>query len=396
MQRLWLILVTLTLARMTMGFQFQSIAAVGPRLTDEAILTHTELGTLIGLYLLPGALFALPGGWLGQRFGDKRIVLAGLAMMTLGGAALALSELYPVMFGGRLLAGLGAVLLNVLLTKMVTDWFVGRRIATAMGVLISSWPLGIALALVIIGPLSDVIGLRWAFFVPVALSTLALLLVALVYTSPPGNEDIDPPAGPPTPARLSRAELQGAVLSGCVWALYNVALILPLSFGAEYLVTRGFELGAAGATVSLASWLIIPALPLGAWVAERIGRPVATMVVSFLAIAVLLWTIPLTSAYVLLFIAIGLVFGPAGGLIMALPAQVLGPTNRALGMGIFFTMYYLGMGIFPMIAGYSIDLTGSPAAPLVLGGIAIMLALIALLAFQLVKQKQEKAGAASR
>lgn len=396
MQRLWLILVTLTLARMTMGFQFQSIAAVGPRLTEESILTHTQLGTLIGLYLLPGALFAIPGGWLGQRFGDKRIVLAGLAMMTLGGAALALSELYPVMFGGRLLAGLGAVLLNVLLTKMVTDWFVGQRIATAMGVLISSWPLGIALALLTIGPLSDAIGLRWAFFVPIALSTLALLLVAMIYTSPPGSEEIDPPAGPPTPARLSRSELQGAVLSGCVWALYNVALILPLSFGAQYLVTRGYELGAAGATVSLASWLIIPALPLGAWLADRIGRPVATMVASFLAIAALLWTLPLTSAYLLVFIAMGVVFGPAGGLIMALPAQVLRPTNRALGMGIFFTMYYLGMGIFPVIAGYSIDLTGSAAAPLVLAGVAIMLALITLLAFQLVKQKQEKAGAASR
>ena len=84
MQRLWLILATLTLARMTMGFQFQSIAAVGPVLTSDSIVTHSELGVLIGIYLLPGALFALPGGWLGKRFGDKSVVLVGLAMMTLG------------------------------------------------------------------------------------------------------------------------------------------------------------------------------------------------------------------------------------------------------------------------------------------------------------------------
>ena len=111
MKRLWLILATLTLARTTMGFQFQSVAAMGPILTSDSIISHTELGALIGIYLLPGALFAIPGGWLGKRFGDKRVVLTGLAMMTLGGAVLALADVYEVMIAGRLVSGLGAVLL---------------------------------------------------------------------------------------------------------------------------------------------------------------------------------------------------------------------------------------------------------------------------------------------
>ena len=53
MNRLWLILTTLTFARMTMGFQFQSIAAVGPVLISDSCITYTELGALIGIYLLP-------------------------------------------------------------------------------------------------------------------------------------------------------------------------------------------------------------------------------------------------------------------------------------------------------------------------------------------------------
>ena len=186
MKQLWLILATLTLARTTMGFQFQSVAAVGPVLTSESIISYTELGVLIGIYLLPGALFAIPGGWFGKRFGDKRVVLTGLAMMTLGGATLAISEVYEVMFVGRLVSGLGAVLLNVLVTKMVTDWFAEHRIATAMGVLISSWPLGIAIALLTLSPLESWIGLRLTFFVPVAICAIALLLVAAVYTNPRG------------------------------------------------------------------------------------------------------------------------------------------------------------------------------------------------------------------
>ena len=80
-----------------MGFQFQSVAAVGPLLTTGAIITNTELGALIGIYLLPGTLFAIPGGCLGKRLGDKRGVLTGMAMMTLGGALLALSDAYEIM-----------------------------------------------------------------------------------------------------------------------------------------------------------------------------------------------------------------------------------------------------------------------------------------------------------
>jgi len=366
-----------------MGFQFQSIAAVGPVLTADSIVTHSELGILIGLYLLPGALFALPGGWLGKRFGDKAVVLVGLAMMTLGGVLLALSEAYETMFLGRLISGLGAVLFNVLVTKMVTDWFAERRIATAMGILISSWPLGIAIALLIMGPLEGMIGLRLTFFIPVVLCAIALLLVALIYSAPPRSDESKAVPGERLPGRLTAYEFRGVVLGGCVWCFYNVAFILPLSFGPEYLITRGVELTAAGAIVSFTSWLFIPALPLGAWMAERIGHPFATLVVIFITIAMLIMIIPFTSSFSLIFIMLGIVFAPAGGLIMALPAQVLRPENRALGMGIFFTIYYVGMGIFPVIAGYALDLSGNPVAPLILAGVVILLAVVALMGFRL-------------
>lgn len=68
---------------------------------------------------------ALPGGMLGQRFGAERIV-----------------------------SGVGAVLVNVLATKMVADWFAGREIVTAMVILVASWPLGLALGLLLLTPLA--------------------------------------------------------------------------------------------------------------------------------------------------------------------------------------------------------------------------------------------------
>ena len=345
-----------------MGFQFQSLGAVSPALTSETAISYTALGTLMGIYLLPGSFIAIPSGWLGKRFGDKRLVMTGLAMMTFGGAFLATSQAYEVMLTGRLISGIGAVLLNVLATKMVTDWFAGHRIVTAMGILISSWPLGIAIALLSMGPLTEIMGLAWAFAIPVALCALALLLIAIIYTSPNDVKADEVGLKEEVVGGLSSLEIRGVVLAGCVWCFYNIAFILPLSFGPEYLTAQGMGLASAGAIVSLTSWLIIPALPVGGWFAEHIERPTVTMVASFIAIATVIWMIPLTSFYGLMFAILGLIFGPAGGLIMALPTKVLRSENRAVGMGMFFTIYYVGMGIFPAIAGYIRDVSDDPAA----------------------------------
>ena len=388
MKALGLILATLTVARTTMGFQFQSVAALGPVFTAESPITYTQLGLLIGIYLLPGMFFAIPGGWLGKRFGDKQVVLAGLAMMTLGGAVLAMSSVFEVMFIGRLVAGLGGVLLNVLVTKMVTDWFAERGIATAMGILISSWPLGIAIALMIMNPLENLFGLETALLFPTALCAVALLMVAVIYRDPTPVTVEASTQTMPAEAKLSSYEIWGILLSGSVWCLYNMALILPLSFGAEYLVAQGVSASVAGASVSLTSWLIIPALPLGAWLAERVGKPMLVMSLTFLVIAALVAAVPFTASHAMVFALIGIIFGPAGGLIIALPSRVLQKQNRAMGMGIFFTIYYVGMGIVPAIAGFLRDLTQNPAAPFYLGSFTILLALLALAGFRLLQARQ--------
>ena len=388
MKHIWLILTTLTLARTVMGFQFQSVAAIGSLLTTDSKITHAELGALIGVYLLPGVIFAIPGGWLGKRFGDKQVVLTGLLMMTFGGLLFALSDTYQMMFIGRLISGLGAVLLNVLVTKMVADWFAEFRIEIAMGILISSWPLGIAVALMSMGPLEELLGLRYAFLVPAILCAIAFFLVFSIYSNSPDTSETTKGSFVPTKAKLTNYEIWGVFLSGCVWCLYNIAFILPLSFGPEYLVTKGIALTSAGSTVSLASWLIIPALPMGAWIAERIGRPDLTIIATFVAAASLILMIPISNFYIIIFAALGLVFGPAGGLIMALPSQVLSKENRAIGMGIFFTIYYSGMAILPVIAGYVQDFTGSPSAPFILAGISLLIAIVTLVSFRMIQVRQ--------
>src|SRR6058998_488228 len=58
----WVALAIIFVTRTSMGFQFQAVAAVAPLMVADLGLTWVQLGSLIGLYVLPGAVFALPGG----------------------------------------------------------------------------------------------------------------------------------------------------------------------------------------------------------------------------------------------------------------------------------------------------------------------------------------------
>jgi MFS family permease len=70
----WGILAVLFIVRLTVAFQFQSVAAVAPLLGAKFDASLADIGLLIGLYFTPGVALSLPGGAVGKRIGDKRAV----------------------------------------------------------------------------------------------------------------------------------------------------------------------------------------------------------------------------------------------------------------------------------------------------------------------------------
>ena len=216
-------LAVIFLTRTSMGFQFQSIASVAPFLVDDLRLTYAQLGLLMGLYLLPGAVISLPGGVLGQRFGSRRVALWGLGLMAGGGLVTAQSPGFALACAGRIVSGVGGILLNLLLAKMVSDWFRGKEIATAMGVMLSAWPFGIALALLSLGPLGAAASWRASVQVTVAAALAALALLAWCYRDPP-----DLPSGADggrLDLRLPARVWALACIAGLGWSLLNAGFI---------------------------------------------------------------------------------------------------------------------------------------------------------------------------
>lgn len=378
----WFVLAILVLARTAVGFQFQSIAAVGPLLIDDLSISYAMLGLIVGLYMLPGVVIALPGGLLGQRFGDKRIALLGLSLMTLGGVSMGLSADATVFVAGRIISGIGAILLNVLLAKMVADWFAARDTAVAMAFLLSSWPIGLGLSLVVLAPIGDAAGSALPMLLTAIISAVALILVSAFYRSPVKAEQSDGSFR----LALSGSEWTLAILAGFVWAFFNVGFVLVLAFGPIFLSETRFSLAEAGVITSTAMWVSVPALIFGAYVAERFWNPDAVMLTCFLASALVILGLSSGVAPVLWCVLLGLLLMP-GGLIMKLPVTVLDPKNRAVGMGVFLACFYGVMAALPPIAGMLRESMTSSAAPLWLASGTYLAAAVFLVVFRAAQRR---------
>ena len=83
----WRMLLVLFLARTAMAYQFQTVPSVGPFLVNDLGISFGQLGTLIGLYMLPGIVVALPGGMLARAWGTERVVLSEKFLDRLRGEA---------------------------------------------------------------------------------------------------------------------------------------------------------------------------------------------------------------------------------------------------------------------------------------------------------------------
>lgn len=382
--RRWLILAALFIGRAVMAVQFQTVGSTAPFLRGAFAIDYAQIGTLIGLYMLPGIFIALPGGVLGQRFGAKRVVLVGLLLMAAGGALMGVASSFAVLAVGRLVSGIGAVLINVLMTKMVTDWFAGREIVTAMAILIASWPFGLALGLILFTPLAAALSWGVAMQTAALLSLASCTLVALIYQDPPWTS-----AAPRTGLRLhlTAREWLAVSFSGVIWMTYNVGYIVLVSFLPGFFSAHGHSAVAAGRIVSWLGWTLIPSVPLAGYLAERVGRPNLFLIGGLVATGLVSAALPFVPSPLYAFAVLVLVIGVPAGLIMALPAEALRAEHRAGGMGVYFTWYYAGMAVLPGLAGFARDVTGNAGAPALLAGAVMALALLGLVGFRLVQAR---------
>src|SRR5215470_14714812 len=107
-----------------------ALAAIG----RDMRLSPLELQWMMNAELLPLAALTLVAGALGDRFGQKRIFLAGIAYYGLGAAAIGFAPSFAPLIVGRLLQGLGEALMLPNGLSVLGQAFPADKKARAVGI----------------------------------------------------------------------------------------------------------------------------------------------------------------------------------------------------------------------------------------------------------------------
>jgi predicted MFS family arabinose efflux permease len=168
---------------LTAGAQLTKVPPALPGMRAELGLTLVESGFVQTMVYTVGALVAVLFGAAADRFGQKRIALLGLALMTAGGVLGAAAPGYATLLGSRFLEGVGFVLFTVGAAPLIAAATLPGDRPTAFAVWSSYMPTGGTLAL-LLAPLA-LAQLGWrALWLGLAAYT-ALCAVLLVRYVPP-------------------------------------------------------------------------------------------------------------------------------------------------------------------------------------------------------------------
>ena len=167
-------------------------------------------------YLLTYAVPLLITGRLGDRFGPKRIYLAGLAIFTLASLWCGLSDSLGMLIAARAAQGLGAACMTPQTMAVITRTFPPNRRGAAMGL----WGATAGVA-TLVGPLAggllvDGFGWEWIFFVNLPVGVIAFIAAWMLV--------------PKLETHMHRFDLVGVVLS----AVAIFLIVFGLQEGEKY------------------------------------------------------------------------------------------------------------------------------------------------------------------
>lgn len=128
-------------------------------------LAPATLGIVISAFFIGYTIMQLPGGWLSDRFGSKKVVMTSLFFWSLFTLATGFVESLAALLVVRFLFGLGEGSFPPSAFKGIAECFPNNERAKMAGVLVSSNYVGSALAPVLVVPLILYMGWRGMFHV---------------------------------------------------------------------------------------------------------------------------------------------------------------------------------------------------------------------------------------
>lgn len=187
-----------------------------PTMADEFGVAANEAEWVAVGYLLAVAAVIPAAGWLGDRFGSKRVFVSALAWFTVWSVVCGLARTLDQLVMFRVAQGLGGGVLVPIGSAIVFRAFPLERRASAASAVLSVAVVGPALGPLLGGLLVDNLSWHWIFFINLPIGSLGVLFAWMVL-----REERDDDAG--------SLDLAGLILSAGSVSV----LVYTLSVGPE-------------------------------------------------------------------------------------------------------------------------------------------------------------------
>jgi MFS family permease len=327
------------------------------------------------------------GGRMVARWGARRSVVAGLALVALSMMAVSRAEGFGQILALYVLTGYGSGAANVPVMGLIAHWFGRRMRGRAAGFVVIGSGFAIMAAGALVPAINAAFGaegwrVSWLVIGLMVLGAAVIDLVVLRDTpaelglSPVTGNAADPAGPAPVCAAAPTPSAKRRILAhlGLVYAAFGFTYVIYATFIVTALVQeRGFPESTAGIFWSWIGFLSLASGPVFGGLSDRIGRRAGLMIVfAFQATAYALVAAPLPEPFLYASIALfGLAVWAIPSIMAAAVGDYLGPEQAAAAFGTITFIFALGQIAGPAIAGWMADAWGG------FSGAFIMAALVA-------------------
>jgi EmrB/QacA subfamily drug resistance transporter len=207
--RVW-VLILASLSSFMVALDATVVATALTTIHRDLGVSISNLEWTVNAYTLSFAVLLIPAAALGDRFGRRRMFVAGLLLFVGASAACALAHTIGGLIAARAIQGCGAALVAPLALTLLSAAFEPAQRARALGIFGSISGLALIAGPVVGGIIAQGLAWQWIFWLNVP---IGLLVVALVLSR------VQESFGPRTPLDLGGLLSVSGAAFGLVWGL---------------------------------------------------------------------------------------------------------------------------------------------------------------------------------
>ncbi|MFB8009267.1 MFS transporter [Nocardia sp. NPDC056000] len=333
-----------------------------PALTDRGLSLATA-GLLVAMPVIGLVCTLIAWGYVVDRIGEHKVLVAGPALMFVAGVAAATVTNYIALGALLFIGGVGAASTNGASGRVIVGWFPPDKRGLAMGIRQTAQPLGVGIGALSIPAIAAAHGFSTAILVPALMAGAAAIACLVGIVDPPRPQSTGDTGRPVNPYRGDST----------LWRIHAVSVLLCVPQGTLWTFALlwlhrdvGWSLAAAGVLVTITQILGAGGrIGAGVWsdrVASRLGplRTVAiAAAISMAALAFAAWAQWWWAAIPIL-VAASVITVTDNGLAFTAVAEIAGPYWSGRGLGIQNTGQNLAVAAVAPGFGALITAAGFP------------------------------------